>query len=349
MHLFMKKHKVPYTTFNTLTEFTQKYGSPTNPVYFDLFGSLFHFIKKQFYEGRDHWLLSTLVEMLKLSNLVVVFDGSRSLEKYDTSMRRMHVVENALDKVKSSLTAAALVPKLNKNHWKHLEKELFAAYLIPNKSIVWLKEQLSQAGVAVQSASMEADVFIAQQVAAIVVSKDGDYYCHKNVSVYGKFILQTRTMQVQVLSFNQMEILDRLGLASAQLSVLGILSGNDYVPNIKGYGCEKNFKLLKQANSDSHNDPILLIQGYVRNFRNTSETMFANASRIFLDVIETTLEPVKLEKYQELKANVGEQHAELKKQIDELRLVKAPAPKDQARPESELTHLRLAPSILLLI
>jgi len=39
-------------------------------------------------------------------------------------------------------------------------------------------------------AKYEADVYIAQQKDAIVVSGDGDYYFHSNIDTYARFLLK---------------------------------------------------------------------------------------------------------------------------------------------------------------
>lgn len=85
IHNFIKKHHVKFKEFDNLKEFVESHAPQT--VYFDLFGCLFSFIRKEIAAGREQALYYHLTELLKIPNLKVVLDGSRSMQKYETSLK----------------------------------------------------------------------------------------------------------------------------------------------------------------------------------------------------------------------------------------------------------------------
>ncbi|TPX50152.1 hypothetical protein SeMB42_g02356 [Synchytrium endobioticum] len=54
------------------------------------------------------------------------------------------------------------------------------------------------------------------------------------------------------------QVLERLGLEPFALSVLGIVSGNDYVPNVPGLAIRRNAELLKQLQTHQRMSKELL-------------------------------------------------------------------------------------------
>ncbi|TPX34630.1 hypothetical protein SeLEV6574_g08262 [Synchytrium endobioticum] len=54
------------------------------------------------------------------------------------------------------------------------------------------------------------------------------------------------------------QVLERLGLEPFALPVLGIVSGNDYVPNVPGLAIRRNAELLKQLQTHQQTSKELL-------------------------------------------------------------------------------------------
>ncbi|TPX47688.1 hypothetical protein SeLEV6574_g02517 [Synchytrium endobioticum] len=54
------------------------------------------------------------------------------------------------------------------------------------------------------------------------------------------------------------QVLERLGLEPFALPVLGIVSGNDYVPNVPGLAIRRNAELLKQSRTHQQTSKELL-------------------------------------------------------------------------------------------
>ena len=183
IHDLIKKSKIPYSQFNDLPSFVAAHGTVESPVYFDLYGSLFQFIKKKLYEGQRAKLIFTLIQILKIENLIVVTDGKRSNQKMVTAFKRLDSNERSLSILNVQLKKAERLKRLSKSHWKRLHASRLAAYSISEVDIEFILNSLVQAGVRVERAEFEADVWIAQKVQSVVVSRDGDFHCHKNVKV----------------------------------------------------------------------------------------------------------------------------------------------------------------------
>jgi len=181
LHQVIKKKKVKFKQFNSLESFVAAQNG--KPVYFDLLGCLFHIIKKMLYEKKKEKLLFSLIQLLHVKNLIVVVDGSRSKEKMDTTLKRLSSIQSNLSKFNDHLEKAKSLEKLSKNHWKRLEKYRLASYQISKVDLDYIVNGLIMAGVTVEKVPFEADVWIAKQIKSVVISKDGDYYCHKNVEV----------------------------------------------------------------------------------------------------------------------------------------------------------------------
>jgi hypothetical protein len=84
--------------------------------------------------------------------------------------------------------------------------------------------------VCVQVANFEADVHISLNANAVVVSSDSDYFFHQNVSKVAT--LNTRNKKTVVWETNATR--QTLNLPQMKLTMLGIVSGNDYSENAKG-------------------------------------------------------------------------------------------------------------------
>jgi len=83
-------------------------------------------------------------------------------------------------------------------------------------------------------AEMEADVRIAFQENVHVISTDSDYLMHRNVVALHRLQLGVRSRKVSIVSTYRRAVLRKLNLSSDKLITLGIVSMNDYDPNVRG-------------------------------------------------------------------------------------------------------------------
>ena len=134
--------------------------------------------------------------------------------------------------------------KISASRRKRIRKEQFKAFSVDHGRDLY--ERLSnlnnelpedkQFNIVV--ADYEADVYIAKQKDAIVVSGDGDYYFHSNIDTYARFLLKGNILNfillisiansTRIMIFKKKLITKKLNLNDGQLLALGILSGNDY-------------------------------------------------------------------------------------------------------------------------
>jgi hypothetical protein len=91
-------------------------------------------------------------------------------------------------------------------------------------------EGLKAAAVIVEVAQFEADVHIAQMLNTVVVATDSDYFFHRNISQVATLNTRKKTLVV----WKTQKIRQTLNLSQAKLTMLGIVSGNDYSENPKG-------------------------------------------------------------------------------------------------------------------
>ena len=141
-------------------------------------------------------------------------------------------------------------------------------------------ETASKLGCNVKSRRGEADVHIGSlplKENEVVVSGDSDLLFYTNVHDIlrplgnGNFLL-----------YNKSDLLRLLQVTAVQWASIGIVSGNDYDKNIKGFGISTNHKLISEI---SGKDITTIIVQYLKldNVKkaNVSSTAFKAAVKIF--------------------------------------------------------------------
>ena len=285
----MKAKGVPFANYD-LDGFLETHKD--TKVYFDLFGCLFHFIRKNLFNGNMDGLVGYLVKLLKVSllyqlthqdkgNVTVVFEGKRSSEKLATAVKRLAVNERHLAK----WTKAVQDPlsPVSRSRRRYLNRLAFNCWRIPGNAIDDLKARLEGKGIKCVKARFEADVYIAKQDGAVVISADGDFYFHSKIVVFGRFLKRGTRIQ----AFNKAAIREKLSVSPVHLLVLAILSGNDYADNITNIGINRVFKYIKtnkrvMANRITTSWVDTFVQEY-----NIQVDEFANAIKVFQKLEES--------------------------------------------------------------
>jgi len=116
--------------------------------------------------------------------------------------------------------------RIRKRQYQAVENLQLQTFNAKAEDIIYLKAGMINAGINIVEAAFEADVFIASKKNSIAISADGDFYFHKNVKTFGKF------SRSGVIAFEKDHILKSLKVSREQLLVLGVVSGNDYSPNM---------------------------------------------------------------------------------------------------------------------
>jgi 5'-3' exonuclease len=142
---------------------------------------------------------------------------------------------------------------------------------------------LVQAGYQVRVAFGEADVSIAAKTKVLAISTDSDMFFAPNVLLCAKpFFGSTVSFQVMTRS----KVLRTLDISNSCWTALAVVSGNDYVPNIRGYGIAGNYRILKQFGSTQS------IEGLVNCYCSyiKVQNCFGTAISVIVHQEETTLE-----------------------------------------------------------
>ncbi|KAF9198899.1 hypothetical protein BGZ59_004342, partial [Podila verticillata] len=136
----------------------------------------------------------------------------------------------------------------------------------------------------------EADLHIARdcQPIDVVVSRDSDLLIYQNVTTVWRPISKGR-----FLVYDINDVLATLKITRTQLTVLGVVSRNDYSKNIRGLGPATNFSVIKRLCGD---DPATMVQAYLDNeqviLKNTSQETFSNSIKVFIEGTQTPMLPL---------------------------------------------------------
>jgi 5'-3' exonuclease len=210
----------------------------------------YHIIKKSLFKNKRDSLISFLIEFFKACpNIVVVFDGARSIQKFETSLTRLSTTYSNAISLSNTLKKASSLARLSKSHHYILEDLKFKSYQVDAQDLACIRKRLESAGIQVVLAEFEADQYIAKKKNAIVISTDSDYYCYQNVETFIKFKFNNRSKKSTLVEFQMDDILRKLNVSREDLTFLAIVNKNDYTCNIPGMGFCTNLKWLKSASA----------------------------------------------------------------------------------------------------
>ncbi|TPX38557.1 hypothetical protein SeLEV6574_g07740 [Synchytrium endobioticum] len=147
-----------------------------------------------------------------------------------------------------------------------------------------LEKLLTKAGFEVIIAEGEADVYIGAHALAqdIIISADSEMAFYEGVQTLAmpKF---TRGGYISQLVKKK---LSGACLEPFALPVLGIVSGNDYVPNVPGLAIRKNVELLKQLQTHQRTSKELLDAYVIATDADSLGYNFTSAYNVFLEFNE---------------------------------------------------------------
>ncbi|KAG9319415.1 hypothetical protein KVV02_002475 [Mortierella alpina] len=139
---------------------------------------------------------------------------------------------------------------------------------------------MEHSGWTVQTAATEADVAIAREIEPgdVAISRDCD------MLIYGRIcMLYRRISRGRFLVHDIQEVAASLDLTRAQLTILGVVSHNDYNRNISSLGTATNHKIIREL---SHAESEKMVQSYLSHdqvaLKNTTKESLALSTRVFV-------------------------------------------------------------------
>ncbi|KAG0196239.1 hypothetical protein BGX31_005523, partial [Mortierella sp. GBA43] len=179
-------------------------------------------------------------------SIVVYLDGHPCNEKKDTEERRkerrvkgLERAEKCLANLEDRVQSGA---RLRKRHFADVRKNLKQGFHWSLESRRLFAEYMRGQGWNMVECPFEADPVIATDCRQgdIVVTRDSDALVYKNIETIWR-----PTSKGQMLVYDLPAVLSSLNLTRDQLTVLGIVSKNDYESNIISLGPATNFKIVK--------------------------------------------------------------------------------------------------------
>ncbi|KAG0317269.1 hypothetical protein BGZ99_006411 [Dissophora globulifera] len=241
-----------------------------------------------------HSIVERAIEKIAApTNSVLYLDGHPSKEKQPTHVCRQAVRTKALERAREGI--GRLQDRMTKK--MRVRKQLFLA-VKKNlaKAFQWTLEarhdlamHLRKKGWSVEECPTEADLKIASDCLPgdIVLSQDSDMFIYEKISTVWRPISRERFLVYKVA-----DVLAVLGINRVQLTVLGVVSRNDYTSNIASLGFARNFSVIKALDGD---DPASMVQRYLSDgqvaSKNTSNNTFDTSLRVFVYDAQTALQP----------------------------------------------------------
>ena len=173
----------------------------------------------------------------------ILIDGRKSQQKNFAHQKRSEEKEKKLDQVEKILNAVNNRERNFSSYVKKsISKNLKLSYSITYEDKIDLKNSLTNMGLKCTIVPGEVDLECAQTPNLPVITKDGDFLFHPIAVV---LIIRPSRNGVTFSRLEHSNILSKLGLTDLKFKLLGILSGNDYSPNIPQMGIKSNYEILK--------------------------------------------------------------------------------------------------------
>ncbi|KAF9159008.1 hypothetical protein BGX21_003433, partial [Mortierella sp. AD011] len=223
-------------------------------------------------------------------NWILYLDGYPSDEKRAVQLRREEVRKKALvlaqNGIKDPSDRIEKNQRIRKQWFITIDKNL-------KKSFYWsLDSRRSFAAYMLQKewnvivSQTEADLKIASDCnpGDVVMSRDSDFLIYDKVKTIWRPISGRR-----FLVYDLQDVLTTLGLSSVQLTVLGVVSKNDYNSNIPSLGSSTNFGIIKGL--DKTKGAEAMVQEYLTRSqvvsKNVANETFATSLKVFVDREQT--------------------------------------------------------------
>ena len=185
------------------------------------------------------------------ANSALYLDGAPSQEKESTHRHRR---ENRLDALKLvELDIGDLKVRVEnklrvrKQIFLRVQKNLAKGFYWEPEARQAFAVYLRHKGWTVQECATEADPKIAQDCLPgdVVVSGDSDLLLYKSVLTVWRPFSRRR-----LLVYHLPDVLTAIGINRTQLTVLGVVSTNDYNANVPSLGAVSNFSIIKQLKGE---------------------------------------------------------------------------------------------------
>ncbi|KAF9983813.1 hypothetical protein BGZ65_001386, partial [Modicella reniformis] len=181
------------------------------------------------------------------AQLVLVLDGAQAKEKRATHEVREKARVEA--KTRAQTLLHDLKDRISKGQrvrkWRFLEidKNITKSFYWTPEARTAFTDYMKQNGWHVMIAETEADLSIAcnSRPEDLVVSRDSDMIIYDNIRTICRPISRGR-----FLVYDVQEVAAALCISRIQLTVLGVVSRNDYSKNIHSLGCASNYAIIKE-------------------------------------------------------------------------------------------------------
>ena len=234
---------------------------PGNMIRFDVQGSVFPTIRHAYSHCTSLKSAHTLVEkrirqlVRNPERVVLYLDGVQCKEKQETHQQRQQgrakAIATADEKVSSFVECIETGRRIRKQDFISINKYLNAAFCWDPDARHGLARFLGELGWNVVECITEADTQIARdcQDGDIVITGDSDALVYSTITTVWRPLADGK-----FLEYCMKDVLSALKIDRTQLTVLGIVSYNDYNRNIRGLGCETNYGIIKRlASKGMHN------------------------------------------------------------------------------------------------
>ena len=285
-HFFLKKRGLTPSFVENVASLSSVFKDPIT-IHVDLLGTFYPTILTNFFRHDISMAAKLLVNHLNatlpknISSLYI--DSGRTKEKKCTSEKRQQTKEKDQKKTERLLRIAegkaAQGRRISGSQMDAIFRSARRAFELTPKMMQEIFETAKEDGWSIVQCDGEADVHIGSldlTANAVVVSGDSDLLFYENIH----HVLRP-TKQGYFL-YKKSDILELLNMTSPQWTCVGVVSGNDYDPNIKGLGIATNCTLVKNIKQDTVKD---ILTGYLEldsvKEENQEKTAFSNAYKVF--------------------------------------------------------------------
>lgn len=234
----------------------------------DVLGSLYLTIRNAYWNNSldiAHAIVEREISKLGTpANLVLYIDGAPCAEKQQTQQKRKETGDEAIKSAREGVTAmeerVANNLRVRKQHFLGVTKHLRTAFYWSPEARHAFAQYMHLRQWTVVECLTEADLRIAAdcQPGDVVITKDSDLLVYGSINTIWRPISKAR-----VLVYSVPDLLRVLNINRSQLTVLGVVSKNDYNRNIHTLGSATNFSIIKGLKGEGklhlHICPLVLI------------------------------------------------------------------------------------------
>lgn len=207
-----------------------------------------------------HGVVERQIEKLGTKkDMVLYIDGQPAQEKGPTIAQRAKRRQKALESTETRLqeleTRVNDGLRVRKHHFAGVTKGLRSAYYWTADARRAFADYMLEHGWVVVYCPTEADLAIAKacQPTDIVLSRDSDMLYYASIRTIWRPISKGK-----ILVYDVNEVLATLRLNRVQLTVLGLVSRNDYNRNIPSLGSATNYTIVKELEGLGKPNSVML-------------------------------------------------------------------------------------------